>query len=237
MAVFIDYFFIMINRYLILLISDIKIIVRAPVLLSAVLSPFLLTIIILIVSSLIPGLYYSLAALTLIAGTPIIYGLVFSAAGLNSHPDVHSAPKSETLLLLRERIAYSSVTCFAVLIPVIFLTDAVPGEGWIRSIFASVLFSALAPLVFLLSACLATGTKKVIIQVLFCILLLITVPVGLLLHHPLNYFAFYSPLYWAVWAWAIGSPSESLMYGSISLGLSSAGIFLLYRYSCRRKLK
>ena len=224
----------MIRRYIILLISDIKFIVRVPALLTAVLSPFLLTIVLLIVSPIIPGPYYSLAALTLIAGTPIIYGLVFSGADLKSHRPVTSADKRETLFLLRERIAYSGLTCFAVLLPVVFLTDAVPGEGWIRSIFASVLFSELSPLVFLLSACLATGTKRVLIQALFCALLLVTVPVGLLLHHPLNYLAFYSPLYWAVWAWAIVSPTESLMYGIISLGLSSAGIFLSYRFSCRR---
>ena len=224
----------MIRRYIILLISDIKFIVRVPALLIAVLAPFLLTIILLIVSPIIPGPYYSLTALTLIAVTPIIYGLVFSGEDLNSLPSFASDDKSETLFLLRERIIYSTITCFAVLLPVVFLTDAVPGEGWIRSIFASALFSVLSPLVFLLSACLASGKKKVMIQSLFCALLLITVPVGLLLHHPLNYFAFYSPLYWAVWAWAIASPSESLMYGIISLALSSAGIFLLYRFARRR---
>jgi hypothetical protein len=73
--------------------------------------------------------------------------------------------------------------------------------------------------------------KKIVAKVTllwFWLFFLITVPFGLLVHHPWNYLAFYSPLYWASWAWIVHSPLESLIYGSIAMFLSAVILIILY---------
>jgi hypothetical protein len=61
------------------------------------------------------------------------------------------------------------------------------------------------------------------------IMFLVTVPSGLMLHHPWSYFAFFSPFYWISWAWVVASPAESLIYGAISVLITSAGMLIFYR--------
>lgn len=224
----------MIRRYLILFISDMKYIVSVPVLLSGMLSPFLLALFLFLLSLLAPGRYYSLTALTLIAAIPIVYGLVFSQVLIKPGPTISSDRSNEPINFLTGRITFSAMTGFVVLIPVIFLTDAVPDQGWLRSIYASVLFAVMAPFMLLLSVCLAGTFRQRIILTLVIAAFLIMLPVGLMLHHPWNYFAFFLPFYWAVWAWVIASPAESLLYGIISLGISAVCVFLLYHHFCRR---
>ncbi|MBK8884259.1 MAG: hypothetical protein IPN67_18415 [Bacteroidales bacterium] len=224
----------MTNRPFILFISDLRQIARVSYLLFAVLLPLLLTIVLILISPLIPERYYTLTALTLISAIPIVLGLVFSRVHLKESVSDTSDNPGDSNYKMRVRIVISATTSFAVLSAVIFFTDAIPGEGWIRSIYAAVLYSLTAPFVFLISIFFSKDTLRRWILSFVLAIFLITVPVGLLLYHPWNYFAFFSPFYWAVWAWLIATPSESLMYGIISLAISVAGSFLLYRYLGRR---
>jgi hypothetical protein len=224
----------MTRRYIRLFIADINFIARLPVLLFCLLSPVLLTLVLFLFSKLITERYYSLAALTLIAVIPVVYGLIFSQIHLKSQNAVASFPVSESVNLLMGRAVFSGLTGFIVLVPMIFLTDPVPDEGWLRAIYASVLFAATAPIVHLISVSIENNRRLRPVLILTLAVLLISVPVGLLLHRPWNYLAFFSPFYWAVWAWVIESQAESLIYGIISLLISSGGIFLLFRYFTRR---
>jgi fluoroquinolone transport system permease protein len=63
---------------------------------------------------------------------------------------------------------------------------------------------------------------------------LVAVPLGLLLHHPWNYFAFFSPLYWISWAWIISVPFESLIYGAISMIITFGCILIFFRHFLKK---
>jgi hypothetical protein len=67
-------------------------------------------------------------------------------------------------------------------------------------------------------------------------ILLIVVPLGLLLHHPWNYFTFFSPFYWISWAWVIPLPTDSFIYGAIAIVLTSVAIIILSVRILRKKL-
>jgi hypothetical protein len=63
---------------------------------------------------------------------------------------------------------------------------------------------------------------------------LAAVPLGLILHHPWNYLAFFSPLYWISWAWIIPSFAESLMYGAIASLITVGCMFVFFRYFLKK---
>jgi hypothetical protein len=63
---------------------------------------------------------------------------------------------------------------------------------------------------------------------------LITVPLGLVLHHPWNYLAFFSPLYWISWTWVVSIPAESFLYGAIATIITSGGIIIFFRHFLRK---
>ena len=231
-----------------LFISDIKFIAYRPVLLSAFLSPVIFTLFLLYLFPLISGLnrhedalsygrFYTLTAITLVSAIPFIYGILFSFVHLNElhyfsseRAEVH-VPGTRSILI--SRMVISAVLSFILVLPVIYITGAVSSEGWLRSIFVAFLLAVMTPFILLFSVAFAGDRKNWKLIALISVLFLITVPVGLLLHHPWNYFAFFSPFYWLSWAWVIPSPSESLMYGIISLASTSAWMLIFYRYFLR----
>ena len=225
-------------------ISDIKLIVSIKALLFAFLSPFVLILLLLFVyplfsgltrtgNGLIPGCFYSLTAITVISAIPFIYGLVFSYIHLYEPPSPNDSSveliKKEAKNILNTRIAVSAFLSFIILLPAIFLTDAVSTEGWLRSICASFLMAMMAPFIFLFVVGFARDRKKGMVLSVISIMFLVTVPSGLMLHHPWSYFAFFSPFYWISWAWVVASPAESLIYGAISVLITSAGMLIFYR--------
>jgi len=231
-----------------LFIADIKSIARVPVLLCSLLSPIIITLLLLYIYPLFSGLtwaedtfshgrYYSVIAITLISAIPFISGLLFSFIHLTeSHSSDNSgAEKSnkDSKNHLIERMSVSAFLSFILVLPVIYLTDAVSTEGWLRGIFAASLLAAMAPFIFLFVTGLNGNRRYWKLLSLISILFLITVPAGLLLHHPWNYFTFFSPYYWLCWAWVIASPAESLMYGLISIAITSVSMLIFYRYFLR----
>ena len=123
---------------------------------------------------------------------------------------------------------------FILVLLTILLSKPVPTEGWLRTLFSAFLLSIQSLFVFLFITTLAENkTAGVALSRLYWIFL-IAVPAGLLLHHPLNYFAFYSPLYWVAWTWIIPSPVESMIYGSVALILTSGASVIFYRHFVKK---
>ena len=226
-----------------LFISDIKSIIRVPVLFSALVSPLLILLFLLFFSPLIESLtgsensgsfgsYYTVAAISLISAIPFLYGLLFSFIHVfkTSFRDRESSetegPHSGFLV---SRITFILIFNIIIILPVIFITDPVSTEGWLRSIFATLLLSATSPFIFLLMVAFGRSKSKWIIVSLFALVFILVVPSGMALHHPWNYFAFFSPFYWSGWAWVIASPVEGLIYGLISIGVTAAGSIIFYR--------
>jgi hypothetical protein len=227
-----------------LIISDIKSIARAPILLCALLSPLIIALLLLYGFPLLSSAiwsddamsylrYYSLTAISLISSIPFIYGILFSFIHLK---ELHSVINNEdetldlsTKSLLISRAALSAILSLVMILPVIYITDAVSTEGWLRSIYAAFLLAITAPFIFIFATGFERDRKGWKILFLIAVIFLITVPSGLLLHHPWNYFIFFSPFYWTGWAWVIVSPAESLVYGMISMALTAIFTVICFR--------
>jgi hypothetical protein len=240
----------MTNRLLKLFISDIRYTIRIPLLLSALLSPVIIALSLLYLYPVVSGFtrsgdmssngsYYSVIAVTLISSIPLIYGQLFSFIHLreSGSQSYNRAGKviMEAKSHLRIRMVISASLCFIFVLPVVYLTDPVSTEGWLRSIYATFLLSVMTLFIFLFAICFTADIKKRKILLLVFALFLITVPSGLLLHHPWNYFIFFSPFYWFSWAWVIASPAESVLYGTISMALTATGMLIICRYLARKK--
>jgi hypothetical protein len=223
-------------------ISDIKSIIRVPVLFCALLSPLIILILLLICSPLIErlsgsenpatsGSYYSVTAIALISAIPFIYGLLFSFIHLYK-PYLHDAEfpqiKGTRSGFLYRRITVIFILSFIMILPVIFLTDPVPGEGWLRSIWISLLLAAASLIIFLLLVAFGVSRARWAMISIIALVFLLAVPAGMALHHPWNYLAFFSPFYWSGWAWVISSPTEGFIYGAISAGVTAAGSIIFY---------
>jgi hypothetical protein len=224
--------------------SDIKAIAHKLVLLCALLSPVIITLFLIYLYPLFSRLaryeavhlyerYYSVTAITLISSVPFIYGLLFSFTHMKgSYTPGNNIPDTAKKVVRRDliwRIFYSASLSFITVLPVIYLTNAVSSEGWLRSIYASILMGVSSPFIFLLSIRFGGENKKINTGLLICFLFLITVPIGLLLHHPWNYIAFFSPFYWSSWAWVIASPAESMIYGMISMAITAVYMLIFIR--------
>ncbi len=225
-------------------ISDFKSIVRKPLLLSLLLFPVFVVLFLLIFYPVIShaaypgetvshGRYLGLTGITLISAIPFIYGLLFSFIHTKKHPSSRNyeggARDPDTRSSLLTRLEVSAILSFITALAVIYLTNPVSTEGWLRGIYAALLLAINAPFIFLLTSCCRTGNKRRFVFSVISVILLLAVPSGLLLHHPWNYFVFFSPFYWVGWAWVITSPFESMMYGMISLAVTAAGIAIFYK--------
>jgi hypothetical protein len=232
-----------------LLISDLKFIARLPVLLFTLLSPVIIT---LFLRYLFPflsvmagnepaiayGRFYSVTAITLISAIPFIYGLLFSFLHIKVS-DTAGGERSELAglssgELIIKRTAFSAILSFVIVLPAIYLTDPVSTEGWLRGIYATFLISITSPFIFLLATGFSGDRQRWRELSLVSVIFLITVPSGLLLHHPWNYFVFFSPFYWVSWAWVIPSVGESMLYGAIALSIIIGSMLICYRHITRK---
>ena len=241
----------MLQRYMNWFKSDCRYIVHHPKLLSAALYPLLTILLLRFAINPVSDLmfsetgfsleyYYTIIAISLISVIPVVFGLIYAfiflnnseLSSLNVDPAISSGNKS---FPGKRMIVPALLSIITVLITVL-ITDPAPSEGWLRSLFAALLFSVQAPLIVLLTVSAAKNKKKKILLTSLYGLVLVAVPLGLLLHHPWNYFLFFSPLYWATWAWIIPSAAESLVYGTISLILSVA-VIVFFRYFLRKPVQ
>lgn len=182
--------------------------------------------------------YYSLFAITLIGAIPVLigtrYGILFCTDQGNDLWTKSDEITRQSRSLLVMRVISTVIVSFFMIVLSVLLIKPVPLQGWLRTIFAIGLLSIQSPLGFIV---ISEGRKTG--RLLFSWLswiILIAMPLGLLFHHPWNYLAFLSPFYWIAWAWLIGSPTESLIYGLIGLALTFAGAFLFFREFFKKKV-
>jgi hypothetical protein len=222
-------------------ISDIKLIARMPLLFVAILFPLLIVILHFFACSYISALnnaekamqYYTVIAVSLISAIPFLYGIVFSFIHLHGklYDDSERSVKQrgERSEIYLVRMVFSGLWAFIAVLPVIYITDAVTTEGWLRSIYVSILLATAGQFIFTFSTGSGESLMRWRTRSLISVLFLLPVPFGLILHHPWNYFAFFSPFYWINWAWIIPSQGESLIYGLISLLIITAGGYFHYK--------
>jgi hypothetical protein len=230
-------------------IADINIITHDKKLLARSLAPFILILILKLVFPLLSGIffsktghslynYYAIVAITFIAIIPMFPGEVYAFILLDDKnmkimriEEVDTVAERKFLFM---RMISPLFISFILVLLTILLTKPVPTEGWLRTLFSAFLLSIQSLFVFLFITTLAENkTAGVALSRLYWIFL-IAVPAGLLLHHPLNYFAFYSPLYWVAWTWIIPSPVESMIYGSVALILTSGASVIFYRHFVKK---
>ncbi len=185
-----------------------------------------------------PAKYYMLFSITLIALIPVLIGIVFgkimSDKVRQKEINVAASFPRDVLYFLLKRIIASYIFSFILIILCIWLLKPVPTQGWLRTLYAAILFSVQSP--FVLLFIYTTRDKKIagISLSAFYWIFLIVLPLGLMVHHPWNYFAFFSQFYWIAWAWMIRLPLQSLICGSISLILTSITLSILLKYLKKR---
>jgi fluoroquinolone transport system permease protein len=170
----------------------------------------------------------------------MLFGMVYSFILLDES-DAHIlqvisvTPAGRINFLLMRMIVPSFLSLIMVLLTILF-TNPMPSEGWLRTIFVSLLLSFQVPFVFLFIGSLARNKVEGLALSKFYGVFLATVPLGLLLHHPWNYLNFFSPLYWISWAWVSQNPIESLMYGGISIVITAGSILLLFKHFLKKQV-
>jgi hypothetical protein len=183
-------------------------------------------------------IYYSIAAITIVSVIPMLIGMAYSFVLLDEN-NMHilkviavspTGKKNFLYMLMIIPVFFS----FTLVLLSIIVTDPVPDEGWLRSFYVSFLLSLQASYVFPFNGGHAGNKMEGLALSTLYGVFLVAVPFGLLLHHPWNYFAFFSPLYWISWAWVVSSPSESLIYGSISIIITFGFILLFFRHFLKR---
>jgi hypothetical protein len=182
--------------------------------------------------------YYAIVAITFIAIIPMFPGEVYAFILLDEkNMKIRHIEEVDTVAerkFLFMRMINPLFISFILVLLTILLAKPVPAEGWLRTLFSAFLLSIQSLFVFLFITTLAENkTAGVAMSRLYWIFL-IAVPAGLLLHHPLNYFAFYSPLYWVAWTWIIPSPVESMIYGSVALILTSGASIIFFRHFVKK---
>lgn len=237
------------NNFKKLFKADIKFIARDPMLLFAILAPFFVILFLRLLFPLIDGFiflktgfqpdkYYSLIAISMIPIIPILVGMVYAFILLDEN-ELHIlriisvTPAGMKNFLFMQMMMPAFLGFFMVLIS-IFLTNPVHSEGWLRTIFVAFLLSTQSSFVFLFIGSLAGNRVEGLALSKLYGVFLIAVPLGLLLHHPWNYFAFFSPLYWSACAWECSAPVESLIYGAISMVITFVCIAILFRHFLRK---
>jgi hypothetical protein len=185
-----------------------------------------------------PDKFYTLGSITLVALIPVLTGIIFGkimSDRVKPKDIVSGGPTSgddNSALLIR--IVASLVYSFFLILISIWFIKPVPSQGWLRTLYAAMLLSFQAP--FVLLFIYASGEKKffgISLSRYFWIFLIL-LPIGLMVHHPWNYFAFFSQFYWIAWAWMIRSPGQCLICGLISVFLTTIIMFIMLKYSVRR---
>ena len=185
-----------------------------------------------------PAKFYTLISITLVALIPVLtsiaYGNLLSdktyAVAIKGSTEVSGNVPDSTYI----RIFTLLLISFILINLSILIIKPVPAQGWLRTLYAAILLSFQAAAGFLY-----TGIKDhkriagIALSVLYW-LFIIALPVGLLLHHPWNRVACFSPYYWIAWAWMLKSPTGSMIYGSVAVILTSIVITILLRLFLRR---
>jgi hypothetical protein len=176
-----------------------------------------------------PTKFHSLVSISLVALIPVFTGIMFGR--IESVETI--TPSFDGLKKFVENVPGATfiraITClgisFLLIILSIWLIKPVPAQGWLRTISAAVLFSLQAPAAMLMHT--KSGSRKDNRNpfILLYWITMIMLPVGLMLHHPMNYPAFISPFYWSAWAWMISSPLQSILCGVIALFLTTVLCF------------
>jgi len=229
--------------------ADIKFIARDQMLLFSILAPFFVILFLKLLFPLIsafiflktgfqPDKYYSLIGITMIPVIPMLFGIVYAFILLDEN-DLHIlqviavTPAGKKNFLYMRMIVPAFLGFFMALFSIV-LTNPVPTEGWLRTIFVAFLLSTQSSFVFLFIVSLAGNKVEGLALSKFYGIFLIAVPLGLLLHHPWNYLAFFSPVYWASCAWVCSAPGESLFYGTISMVITFVCIAIFFRHFLRK---
>ncbi len=178
-----------------------------------------------------PGSYFSLAAITLIMIIPLMTGIAYTDTlknkdvlqVINNHEDTDF----HKIRYLFRKMIFIGFFSFIIVMIAVILAKPVPSEGWLRTLFAGFLFSIQSSVVFLFDVVSSGRRFRGVTSKWIYGILVIVVPLGLLLHHPWNYFSFFSPLYWIACSWLVRSPYDSLIYGLVALILTSAAMLAL----------
>jgi|WetSurMetagenome_2_1015567.scaffolds.fasta_scaffold05538_4 accessory gene regulator protein AgrB len=176
-----------------------------------------------------PTKFHSLVSISLVALIPVFTGIMF---GRIESVETY-APSFDGLKKFAENVPAATfiraITClvisFLLIILSIWLIKPVPAQGWLRTISAAVLFSFQAPTTMLMHTKSGSRNDDKNKYILLYWITIIMLPVGLMLHHPLNYPAFISPFYWSAWAWMISSPLQSILCGVIALFITTVLCF------------
>ena len=221
--------------------SDLKSITQGRILINAILAMLIIILFLKFIFPLISGFifskngteiynYYPIIAITLISVIPVIIGILIAYTYNKQDDLIIQVSPSEKIIFIIIKMMFPTISGYLMILITAFVTDPVPSQGWLRTIFISALLSGQTTLIFLLIVILAVKkTDRVAISIL-PLVFIASVPFGLLVHHPWIYLAFFSPLYWISWAWVIPGAGESIIYGGISLLLTIGGSLVIYRY-------
>ncbi len=232
------------------LITDLKFIARDPMLLVASVAPALLVVLLRLVFPLAADLlirntgfdlylYYPVVAITFITLIPMLIGMVYAFILLDEN-DTHIlqvisvTPAGKKYFILM-RMIMPVILSFIFTVFAISLTNPVPSEGWLRTLVITVLFSTQSTFIFLFIGSMAGDKIEGLALTKLYGIFLVAVPIGLILHHPWNYLAFFSPSYWIAWSWIVPSPVYSIWYAVIAVLLTSAGMIFFLRHFIRKK--
>jgi fluoroquinolone transport system permease protein len=182
--------------------------------------------------------YYPVVGITLISLIPMLSGMVYAFMLLDEN-DTHilqviAITPAGRMNFLLMRMIVPVVFTFIILILSVLITDPVTSEGWLRTLFISFLLSLQFPFTFLLIGGMAGNKIEGMALSKLTGVFLVAVPLGLLLHHPWSYFSFFSPFYWIAWSWVIENPAESLLYGAISIVITTGYIIVFLRHFLRK---
>jgi hypothetical protein len=216
--------------------ADIKIVTHSShklIVLLNLLIPVVL-IFILAVADFLPAGYYSLIVITLVSVIPVISGIIFAFVPVEEI-GINPIVRTDRSNLLYARIIISVFISFVLLSLTTILSKPVPSEGWLRNLFVIFLLAMQAPFVFLLITSFSKNKVRRTVVSAICLFLLIAAPAGVMMHHPWNYFTFFSPLYWIIWTWIVPSPSESLIYSSIAIVITVCVMILCLRHFLRNQ--
>jgi membrane-associated HD superfamily phosphohydrolase len=183
-----------------------------------------------------PDKYYTLISVTLVSLIPLLSGIGYGNSTYRKEKiiDISEFGKSDTDAKFSVYVRMFSVLflSFLLIIISIIIIKPVPAQGWFRTLYAAILLSFQAPSGYLLHH-IKKRIAGIALSGLYW-LFLIALPVGLLLHHPWNRVACFSPFYWVAWAWMLKSPSGAAIYGAVAVILTTIVLTVLLRFSFRR---
>jgi membrane-associated HD superfamily phosphohydrolase len=187
-----------------------------------------------------PDKYLTLISVTLVSLIPILFGIAYGNSLYRKERlvEIANSEKSSAEEKFSVYIRLFSVFIFSLFLIIlsILIIKPVPAQGWLRTLYASILLSFQAPAGFLF---LRIKDNKRIAEIglsgLYW-LFLIALPIGLLLHHPWNRIACFSPFYWVAWAWMLKSPAGAVIYGSVAVILTTIVLLIMLRIFLRRNI-